>query len=280
MPFFTPLWAEVPVAMLIFQLAREVWWYESRLPMSAVGYAIEPTYLKAYRRTPVLTISKSTEEDLRRLGFTGPITIVPIGIQEVRGYHHAKTSVPTFLYVGRLAPSKRIGHIVEALALFRQANGSGQLWLVGTGSQNYMKSLQQLARTLDVDQHVTFWGRVSEDEKQRLMSEAHALVMTSVREGWGLVVTEANACGTPAVVYDVPGLRDSVLNEITGLVVPSEPPVLCAALLRLVNDPKLYKRLSAEGRRWSETLTFENSAAHVDHELRNIALSRGRHVST
>ena len=49
------------------------------------------------------------------------------------------------------------------------------------------------------------------------MAEAHVLLMTSVREGWGLVVTEANACGTPAVVYNVPGLRDSVRNEETGL---------------------------------------------------------------
>lgn len=273
MPFFTPLWAEVPVVMLIFQLAREVWWYESRLPLSFVGYVTEPIYLRIYHRTAVVTISKSTEGDLKRLGFKGPISIVPIGIEPAQPIRLAKSRVPTFLYVGRLAPSKRIGHMVEALALFRQVTGEGRLLLAGAGSSEYQVSLLSLARKLNVEHSVTFCGRVTDDQKRRLMSESHALLMTSVREGWGLVVTEANACGTPAVVYDVPGLRDSVRDESTGLVVPPRPRDLCAALLRLIKDRELYQRLASEGQHWSETLTYQKSAEHVERELRNVALS-------
>jgi glycosyltransferase involved in cell wall biosynthesis len=267
MPFFTPFWAAIPTLMLIFQLAREVWWYESPVPINAVGYAIEPMYLRGYHHTPVLTISRSTEQDLRRLGFKGPITVIPIGIEKVASPSQPKADTSTFLYVGRLAPSKRIGHMVQAVAQFRKATGVGTLWLVGSGSERYRQSLAKLARRLNVVESVVFFGRVSPQEKLRLMTEAHVLLMTSVREGWGLVVTEANACGTPAIVYDVPGLRDSVRNGETGLVVPPRPEELTAAMIRLTSDPELYGRLSIEGNRWSSTFSNDEPAKQVSQAL-------------
>lgn len=268
MPFFTPFWAGIPVFMLIFQLAREVWWYESPFPISAIGYAIEPLYLRAYIKTPALTISKSTEEDLRRLGFEGPITIVPIGIEEVVGDSApSKAETPTFLYVGRLAPSKRIGDMLEALAQFRQAIGTGTLWLVGGGSRPYQKSLIRLAKRLNIESSVIFWGRLPPSEKHRLMAEAHSLLMTSVREGWGLVVTEANACGTPAIVYDVQGLRDSVRHLQTGLVVRPSPAALANGMRDLIGDKDLYRQLRAEAQRWSQTFTFEAGTRVVDETI-------------
>jgi len=263
MPFFTPFWARIPTFMLIFQLAREVWWYESPFPISAIGYVLEPVYLRGYRHTPVFTISKSTEQDLRGLGFSGLITLIPIGIDKVVSVPQGKAGTPTFLYVGRLAPSKRIGHMLEALVRFRQAADIGTLWLVGNGSARYRQSLVELAQRLDIEDSVLFLGRVSLQEKHRLMAEAHALLMTSVREGWGLVVTEANACGTLAIVYDVPGLRDSVRNESTGLVVAARPRALSDAMLRVIGDPQLSARLAAEGQRWSRTFSFDEAARLV-----------------
>jgi glycosyltransferase involved in cell wall biosynthesis len=271
MPFFTPFWAGIPKFMLMFQMAREVWWYESPFPINAIGYLIEPLYLIGYRDTPVLTISKSTEKDLRDLGFRAAISIVPIGIEPVPSPRIAKAEIPTFIYVGRLAPSKRIGHMLTALAQFRDTTGAGRLWVIGGGSERYHKSLVKLARRLHVEGSVQFWGRASSQVKHRLMAEAHALLMTSVREGWGLVVTEANACGTPAIVYDVPGLRDSVRNEVTGLVVSPQPRDLCNAMLRLTADPQLAGRLAIEARRWSLTFSFEEAARIV-----GLALEAGR----
>ncbi len=267
MPFFTPFWAGIPAFMLIFQLARGVWWYESPFPVSAVGFAIEPIYLRGYRHTPAFTISRSTEQDLRALGFKGPITLIPIGIEKVAFPSRPKAETPTFLYVGRLAPSKRIGHMLQALAQFRQATGTGTLWLVGSGPDGYQRSLAKLARDLRVERNVVFLGRVSSQEKHRLMAEAHALLMTSVREGWGLVVTEANACGTPAIVYDVPGLRDSVRDDLTGLVVPPRPKSLSDAMIRMTTEQGLCARLSTEGRRWSATFSFDEAARLVELAL-------------
>ena len=267
MPFFTPLWAGIPTFMLMFQLAREVWWYESPFPLSAIGFAAEPLYLLGYRRTPVFTISRSTESDLLKLGFKGPITQIPIGIEKVPAALGARAEAPTFLYVGRLAPSKRIAHIVRALAQYRAATGTGTLWLVGTGSRRYQQALSKLARDLRIEGWVVFKGRVSTAEKYNLMAQAHCLLMTSVREGWGMVITEANACGTPAVVYDVPGLRDSVRNEVTGLVVAAHPRDLASAMMRLTQDPALYARLAGEAKRWSGTFSFDEAARIIARVL-------------
>lgn len=256
---------------LIHQLAREVWWYEASFPVSAVGYLAEPLYLRLYRDTPALTVSASTRDDLRGLGFKSKITIIPEGIEPVANPGATKHREPSFVYVGRLAPSKRVEHILHAMALFRRVTGTGTLRLVGSGSQRYQNSLTRLAKRLNIANSVTFCGQVSAIEKHRLMAESHALVMTSVREGWGLVVTEANACGTVAIVYDVPGLRDSVRNELTGLVVPPQPSSLSEAMLRVARDPELRDRLATEGLRWSKTFSFDDSARSVARALEGIA---------
>jgi glycosyltransferase involved in cell wall biosynthesis len=262
-PFFTPLWSDIPTVMFIHQLAREVWWYESSFPVSAIGFLSEPLYLRPYRSVPVLTVSESTKLDLRRLGFRASITVIPEGLEAGAERPQTKSTEPNFLYVGRLAPSKRIDHTIRALAMFRQSTGAGTLCLVGSGSDKYLHSLIRLADQLGIADSVLFRGRVPSSEKYRLMAGAHSLLMTSVREGWGLVVSEANACGTPAIVYDVPGLRDSVRDESTGLVVPPRPRSLCDAMIRLTNDSELYRRLTAEGQGWSATFSFDETARIV-----------------
>jgi glycosyltransferase involved in cell wall biosynthesis len=272
-PFFAPLWSDIPTVMFIHQLAREVWWYESAFPLNAVGFVAEPVYLRAYRNVPVLTVSESTRNDLSRLGFRGSITIIPEGVEPISVATAAKLKEPTFLYVGRLAPSKRVEDIVHALAYFRRDFGVGRLRLIGVGPSRYTASLVKLARGLGVEDSVTFMGRVSAPEKHRLMSQSNALLMTSVREGWGLVVTEANACGTPAIVYDVPGLRDSVRHESTGLVVAPQPADLAQAMIRLTRDPQLHDRLSAESLRWSDTLTFDETARVVAETLDGVVVT-------
>jgi glycosyltransferase involved in cell wall biosynthesis len=99
------------------------------------------------------------------------------------------------------------------------------------------------------------------------MARAHALLMTSAREGWGLVVTEANACGTPAIVYDVPGLRDAVINEETGLVVSPDPERLADGMRRLWLDRTLYRSVTNRARDWSRDFSFDKAAEIVRGEI-------------
>jgi glycosyltransferase involved in cell wall biosynthesis len=146
---------------------------------------------------------------------------------------------------------------LEAFALFRQTHGSGRLLLAGNGPKPYVHRLERMSARLGVSGSVEFCGWLEGSAKHRRMAQAHALLMASAREGWGLVVTECNSCGTPAVVYDVPGLRDSVRHLETGLVVRPSPDSLAAGMLQLTADPVLYARLQDEAERWSRTFTYE-----------------------
>jgi glycosyltransferase involved in cell wall biosynthesis len=266
-PFFTPLWADVPRVMLIHQLAREVWWYETRFPISAIGYALEPFYLRFYSRTPVITLSGSTKNDLDRLGFRGPVHIVPVGVDARPVAVYPKAGLPTCIYVGRISPSKRIDDILVAFATFFGVVGRAQLWLIGQGHPRYVRKLETMAQRLGIAGAVSFLGRLSVDERTQRLAEAHMILMTSVREGWGLVVNEANACGTPAVVYDVPGLRDSVRDGETGLVVAPNPRKLASAILRLWRDKNLYGRLSHQALASSRSTSFDTTAAAIRQQI-------------
>ena len=272
-PFFTPLWAGVPRFVLIWQLARQVWWYESRFPLNAIGYILEPLYLRVYRRTPAFTFSASTAADLRGLGFRGEINVVPPGIEPIIVDNHRKATEPTFIYVGRLAASKRVHEIIRAFAIFRAENGAGQLELIGDGSQEYVHRLDSEAKNLGIDSNVHRTGWLKGDAKYQRMAEAHALLMASAREGWGLVVTECNACGTPAVVYDVPGLRDSVRDMETGIVVNPSPQDLATGMLQLIRDPGLYARLQRGATTWAATFTYEAGESLIRQKLEQAVAS-------
>jgi glycosyltransferase involved in cell wall biosynthesis len=272
-PFFTPWWAGIPSVLLIYQLAKEVWWYESPPAVAAAGFALEPWYLRAYRSTPAFTISPSTEGDLRRLGWRAPVTVIPVGIEQPDGPQHPQHSGNeiAFLYAGRLNPSKRVHEIVAAFAEYRRGGGRGRLWLVGEGTPAYLGRLRRDAARLGVEGDLELTGRVSREERDRRMEAATALLMASVREGWGLVVTEAGARGTPAIVYDVPGLRDAVRDCDTGLVVPPEPRAMAAAMRRLADDPRLRRRLGRSAAAWSLGFTFDRSAAALRAGLERAA---------
>ncbi len=265
-PFFAPFYAREPVIMYSNQLAREVWRYEAPFPLSAVGYAAEPLYLQAYRRTPLMTISRSTADDLRRLGLSGPCTIIPMSIDtgapDTLPSMGTKERCLTLAFVGRVVPSKRVDHIIQALKHLHQASVcEARLWIIGAWDDMYRRALDRQIVDLDLLGHVAFFGSVDQATKECLMARAQLLVMTSIREGWGLVVTEANALGTPAVVYDVPGLRDSTCDGKTGLVCREKAPAaLARAILTLRDDPALYARLRDQAWATAKQLSWDETA--------------------
>jgi glycosyltransferase involved in cell wall biosynthesis len=279
-PFFTPLWSGIPRLALIFQLARNVWWYEMGFPLNALGFALEPLYLAPYHHTPIVTISESTRKDLRRMGFKGSIRVMPIAIEELHVSQVKKASVPTFLYVGRLAPSKRVHDIIRAFSVFHEQAGAARLSLIGTGDSQYVAGLKRQTESLRVAEQVEFLGWLPPPEKHRHMAQATALLMASVREGWGLVITEANALGTPAIVYDVPGLRDAVHDGETGLVVGPSPAEMANGMFRLALSRDLYDHLTAGAKAWSETFSFDRTFLSFNEEISSWSAQSERSMET
>ncbi len=214
-PFFSNCYAKEKVVCHINQLAKEVWFYESVFPLSLLGYLIEPFFIKSYNNNDVITISNSTKDDLINLGFKADkISIIPMGIEfKPLDSLPEKEETPTLIYVGRLKKSKRVHHIIEAYKLARAKQPDLKLWIVGNGDKSYKEYLYKLAKD---EPGIKFFHNLNNKDKLRLMSLAHLIVVTSAREGWGLIVTEANAMGTPALTYRVAGLKDSVNEGVNG----------------------------------------------------------------
>ena len=230
-PFGCPRYVkEVPVIGLIHQVCREIWGYETRWPISWVGrYLLEPMWLSAYRRVPVITVSESSWQSLGKYGL-GLVEVVPQGMSLDAGgvrpgpSRAGKERDPTFVFVGRLTSGKRPEHAIRAFEQVRCSLPNAKLWVIGSGPK------ETELQTTAAGKEVTFFGRVSDTEKRSLVARAHVLLVTSVREGWGLVVTEAASLGTMACTYDVPGLRDSV-HAAGGMLAATDPTSLAEAAL-------------------------------------------------
>src|SRR5262245_472527 len=254
--FLTPLWRRrlPPTITLVHQLAVDVWDEEFSRPLAALGRRVERGLLRPYRDVPVAAVSSSTREDLLQLGLTN-VTVVSPGRDappELCGLE--KELEPTFLFVGRLAANKRPDHAIEAFRTIKCELPSARLWIVGTGPLE-----DELARTLRAEE--TLLGRVSRDELYARMAMAHCLLMPSVREGWGMVVVEANSVGTPAVGYDVNGVRDSIRDGRTGLLAAAgDSLALATHAIALVTDEARYEVMRRAARNWAEGFSWERTA--------------------
>lgn len=270
-PFFTPLYCRIPKIAYFNQLAREVWFYEAPFPASLTGYLAEPLYLQVYRETPIVTISNSTAESLRALGFNGPIDVIQLAVDEP-----AESDVPVknpqknIVVLCRLAPSKRIEECIKSAAIMVEKGWNGTLFVMGSGASRYRNQLEKLAASYNLSPRVRLLGRVSDAERTSRLRDASAIWMTSIREGWGLAITEAARHATPAVVYDVPGLRDSVLHNVTGFVVEARPNELAKATLELFELH--HRRMCAAALENSAHLSWNNTATMFENALLRLAL--------
>ncbi|MHB8842647.1 MAG: glycosyltransferase, partial [Candidatus Aquicultor sp.] len=223
-PFGASRWVDdVPVVALAYQVCRELWFYQTPFPIALMGrFIFEPFWLRRLRDLPVITISESSKLSLEQYGLDRVI-VIPVG-HEMKCQRPAVTreSKPTVIFVGRLEGHKRPDDAIRAFALLRAELRDAQMWVIGTGPME--RELRRLA-----SDGVEFLGRLSEEEKLERLARAHVLVATSVREGWGLVVTEAASVGTPTIAYNVDGLRDSVQNS-HGVLVRAVPEALGSAL--------------------------------------------------
>ena len=261
-PFLTPRWLHgAPVVALIHQLAREIWFYETRFPVSVLGrFVLEPRWLRSYRDVPALTVSQSSADSLARHHRWRDVTVLSEGLDPHAVPDAPKEPDPTIVFLGRLVSMKQPEHALEAFATLQRQIPDASLWVVGDGPLLGRLSRQAAAG-------VTFLGRLEKDDLRERLARAHVLVATSVREGWGLNVSEAAACGTPAIGYAVPGLVDSLAASGGALVAP-RPSALAAALESFFSG-----RLTL----WPEvsTVPWSEVAAQVEARLEEVGRQPG-----
>jgi len=249
MPFLAPLWSRRPVICMVNHVHTDLWPLRFRPPLSTAGCFLERRVMPwVHRRNLVLTVSASTARELESLGIPRERIRMLTNGAAPAGPPAPRSAEPLFLALGRLAEYKRIDLLLRLWDRVRPVVG-GRLVVAGDGPQRaYLESL--------AGPGVSFAGRVSEEQKHRLLAAAWLLLHPAQIEGWGIVITEAALRGTPAVGFDVPGLRDSVEHGRTGVLARSEAE-FASAWAALALDPARRAALGEAGRhraarlRWS-----------------------------
>jgi glycosyltransferase involved in cell wall biosynthesis len=278
-PLFSPLWAPGGHVLLVHHLFGATGFQGASVPVALATWLLERVIPPVYRSVRTIAVSESTRADLVQRGLSpSRIEVIENGVDTAayvpaaRGGRYPR---PTLLYLGRLKKYKRIDLILAAVARLRDRGVPPTLFVAGEGDDG--PRLRRLARELGLTPDiVSFLGLVSEEKKLELLQRAWVNVLTSAKEGWGITNLEAAACGTPSVVSDSPGLRDSVLDGRTGLLVPHEDVATLADKLQaLLSDEDLRDRMGSAARHFAMTLSWDATTERLDRTLRAAVASAG-----
>lgn len=268
-----------PFVLVVPHLFGTTAFRELPAPVAAAVWAAERPMSRTYARASVHAISASTRGDLVARGFAADrIRVIYPGVDAVGFAPDAaveRSADPAFLYVGRLKRYKQVDTAIRALVLVRRTAPRARLWIAGSGDDG--PRLARVARAAGVAEAVEFLGFVSEDRKVELYRRAWAVVLPSLKEGWGITNLEAAACGTPAVAADNSALRESVRDGETGYLAPTgDVEAFARALTRLATDPDLRERLGRGARAFAETFSWERTAQETLSHLEAAAAARPR----
>ncbi len=267
-PFFTPLYVRTRKLAFIHEVAKGVWklnpWPRPFNFIPAFfGPLIESlTFKFIYKKNVFMTVSESTKKDLIASGILSKnIRVVFNGVKvSTLKKKFDKEVKKTGIFLGSLSYDKGLLDIVKIIGAIDRKDDNWQFWIVGNGLPEYINYINEKARELGVEKKIKFWGFVSETKKFELLTRAWVLLNPTVHEGWGLVNIEANSVGTPVIGYDVQGMKDSVRDGETGILVDKgDYRALADKALKLVGDKENYQKFQEKCRRWASRFSWDKS---------------------
>lgn len=270
LPFFAKFYVSEKNILFIPQLCRIIWFYEMFFPLNLIGYLLEPLYLWLLSDKKVITISQSTKNDLIKFGFKVNSIQIITELLEIKPLNNLSLSNkfqnPTILSLGSIRKMKRTIDIIKGFELAREKIADLKLMIAGDSSSSYGKKVLHFINTSRFKKDIEYYGKVNMQKKIELMQKSHLIAVTSIKEGWGLIITEANSQGTPAIVYNVDGLRDSVKNNETGLICQrNNPDNLSQNVVSLLRDKTRYEKMRKNSWEYSKEIIFgENSREFLE----------------
>jgi glycosyltransferase involved in cell wall biosynthesis len=263
-PFMTPLFVDRPVVAIVHHLFGETIFTETNPAFGAYLWLSERPLPWVYGGARFIAVSDSTADDLVARGVARDrIVIVPNGLPDLDWgsiLAQPKSAAPLFVYVGRLKKYKRLELAIEAFARLREHRPEARLTIAGEGS--HRGALMRYAAERGLGEGVEFPGWLEDGEKWALLRRAWALLYTSPKEGWGIASLEAQRVGTVAIVSDAPGLRDTVVDGVTGRIVPQgDPTALVAAMEESIDRPERRRAMEEAAIRRASRYSWDDAAS-------------------
>ncbi len=279
LPFYSFYWHKLPLLVIVHHFFDKAIFREVNPLFGSYVYFSERSVPIFYHRKRFLAVSQSTKEELLRRGIPEERIKVIYGGIDHQLYRVnldlKKDPIPTLLYLGRLKKYKSIDLLIKALPLILKKVSDVRLVIVGEG--DYKSELQNLTRNLGLEDNVIFTGFVDEKTKIEWLHRAWVSVYPSIKEGWGLTNIEANACGTPAIASNVPGLRESVLPGKTGFLFEyGNIQDLADKIIKIITDEELRDRFSKESILWADNFSWDKVAKEIEELLKDVVRDRGK----
>ena len=263
MPFLSPLWARCPRVVFLHHVHAEMWKMVLPRGLAEAGYLFERRVAPPiYRRSRIITLSSSSKAeivDMLRLPASN-ISIVPPGVEPRFAPGPSRSETPLVVAVGRLVPVKRFELLIEALVRLKPRHPELRAVIAGEGYERPM--LENLIRREGAEEWISLPGFVDDAELIDLYRQAWVLASSSLREGWGMTVTEAGACGTPAVVSRIGGHEDAVVDGESGILFDTTDGMV-EALDSVLADEVLRKRLGMGASDHAARFNWEATARAV-----------------
>ena len=260
-PFFTPLYSGEKKFLLIHHVHQEVFRKTLVPPLSWIAEFLEMKLMPSvYKNIQTITVSPSSKKEILEKQLTEVEPIIVYNGVDLKTYKPAeKSSIPLVLYIGRLKYYKSLHIFLHSAKKILEKLPEVKFIIAGDGEEK--NGLMKLAKKLNIFEKIRFLGRVSEVQKIKLYQKAWVFVNPSFMEGWGITTIEANACATPVVAADVPGLRDSVNNPHSGFLVPyGSINEFSTKIIELIKDDSLRAKMSIEGLSWAQQFDWQKSA--------------------
>jgi glycosyltransferase involved in cell wall biosynthesis len=261
MPFLSPVWAKRPRVVFLHHVHAEMWQMVLSERLARVGATIERAIAPPlYRRDRIITLSESSKREIvERLKLSADhITVAPPGIDPRFCAGGTKDHDPLVITVGRLVPVKRFDWFIDAMRKLRADHPNLRAVVVGEGYER--PTLEARIRDAGEEDWLTVPGRVSDETLVDLYRRAWLVVSTSSHEGWGMTITEAGACGTPAVATRIAGHEDALVDGVSGTLVDTMDDVATAAGAILADDD-LRSAMSAAATEVARRFTWEETAS-------------------
>ena len=260
-PFYSPWLTKKPVLALMMHLFRKSIFSEVSILFASYVYLTESLISWCYKNNNFAALSESSKQDLIKMGIKpDKIVTIPPGIDLTQ----FKPNYPLkeknlIVHTGRLKKYKSVDHLLLATQKLSQKRNDFKVVVIGGGDD--LSRLKENSKKLALEDCVTFTGYISEQEKLQYYQKATVLVENSIKEGWGMIVIEANACGTPIVSAHSPGLRDAVIDGQTGFLYDyGNIADLVQKIELLLDNKELNHKMSMAGIEWAKNFSWDNAA--------------------
>lgn len=277
-PFFTPLYVRKPLFFIVHHLFNKSIFLEAPFPMAIYVYFMEKlgVYFCKKMGVPVIVVSPSTKAEMIEKGIDPQKIYFAYNCVDHNLYKpgiNNRSSKQLIGYFGRIKKYKSIEHLLQAFEIVIREYPDVRLVIIGEGDNRI--NLHNLSKELGIEKNIEFTGFVDELTKVNLLQQMWFLVNTSSKEGWGLTVIEANACQTPVIASDVPGLKDSVKDGETGLLYEyGNIPELATKIKLLLDDYSLREKLSTNAYQWAKTFDWDVAARTTIELLKNSSVKK------